>query len=379
MTPSRIHWLALGFSLVGCFGDGSGESASIQPTLVAVQPEDFLGNVPCSPDPGALRSYIATFYDVEGVGGGSAVGSGIPLFSSPPVDCRRTVGTQNVTDDHHYAVEIHAFDRPACDGGAEDGCVQALIPGTPIAADASGNVVAPRWTTACGRGDRQTVLPVDFTTVYIHDCDPLVLDQATTTSAIRLAVDGTLGALACGSELDSVDHFTVIPEEPALATQNAVCGDVLEFAASSPGREYAFRVEAYEPEATTPRWASSCRATAVAGAQVSAICTALTSQGAILLDVAALLGSSCGDDGTVACECGADFAGVAVTLPESLEPNPEPLTGQACRQTLSIAAEAGSYTFEVELRPVAGDPTHFTCQANVAPLADERAVCTPVN
>jgi hypothetical protein len=379
MTPSRIHLLALGLSLAGCFGDDSGDSTSIQPTLIAVQPDDFLGNVPCSPDPGALQSYIATFYDVESAGEAPAFGSGIPLFSSPPVDCRRSVGTQNVTDAHHYAVEIHAFDRPACDRDAEEGCIQALIPGTPIAADVSGNVVDPRWTTACGRGDRQAVLPVDFTTVYIHDCEPLVLDPATTTSAIRLAVDGTLGALACGSEPDSVDHFTVIPEEPTLVPQTAVCGDVLEFAASSSGREYAFRVEAYEPSAATPRWASSCRATAVAGAQVSATCSPLTSQGAILLEVPALLGSSCGDDGTVACECGADFASVAVTLPESLQPNPEPLTGQACRQTLSIAAEAGSYTFEVELRPLAGDPIRFTCQANVAPLADERAVCTPVN
>src|SRR5262245_12451513 len=53
--------IALG--AIGC-GNPTAASGPTTPTLVAVNPADFRGDVPCTDAPGAMRSFVATIFDL---------------------------------------------------------------------------------------------------------------------------------------------------------------------------------------------------------------------------------------------------------------------------------------------------------------------------
>ena len=96
--------------LLACESDEVVEPDIVHPTLVEVAPEDFLGELPCSNEPGAVQRYVATLTDVTevddagapvdgqgGAGGEGGADGGVPrrnfvLPSSGPLPCTQGVG-----------------------------------------------------------------------------------------------------------------------------------------------------------------------------------------------------------------------------------------------------------------------------------------------
>ncbi|HTQ05660.1 MAG TPA: hypothetical protein VMI54_17480, partial [Polyangiaceae bacterium] len=152
------------------------------PTQIGVTPSDFLGNVPCATTDGALRSYVATVFDVEYQPDGAPVTSddvakgdaivttgddytaidvptptcagdatpgpqpratvGFALPSSAPTDCQSTVAFSRVIDGHRYRAEVDGYDRAD---------LVPLTPGAPILVDpTTGARVDPTWQWSCG-------------------------------------------------------------------------------------------------------------------------------------------------------------------------------------------------------------------------------------
>ncbi|MDX2053729.1 MAG: hypothetical protein SFV15_15110 [Polyangiaceae bacterium] len=218
--PINTAFLVAALLASGCFDSSLSSTEVVRPTLVAVDPQNFLSGRSCTDTSGSLRSYVATFFDVTpaggapqiaaeptamGGGGGSGgvvsaagahnagagqagataqAGSGqagtatreptseapLPLDakalkSSPPVGCNRIVVTSNVTLGNLYAVEIDGYDYAPADL-QPDG-----EPGTRQMRDASGQLVTPRWKARCS--DRP-VEAVNRATQYIRFCSPLV-------------------------------------------------------------------------------------------------------------------------------------------------------------------------------------------------------------
>src|SRR5690349_15975654 len=51
--------------LAGCTDTTVPVGGVYHPTLIEVSPSEFLGDIPCVDAPGAMRTYVATVYDVE--------------------------------------------------------------------------------------------------------------------------------------------------------------------------------------------------------------------------------------------------------------------------------------------------------------------------
>ncbi len=202
----------------GCFASGLSSGDVVRPTLVAVDPVDFLGKLTCSDQPGTLRRYVATFSDVTGAAGASstgtlasalsvagsggsagtagvsaagtagmsaagagvnpagmpgigagaamsaagASGNGISLPSSEPVSCSRIVVTSGITLGNFYTVQIDGYEQTM---------LTPVQPGSRQMSDATGQVVLPRWTTHC---DEHPVEAVNRATQFVRFCAPLV-------------------------------------------------------------------------------------------------------------------------------------------------------------------------------------------------------------
>ncbi len=182
----------------GCFASGLSSGEVVRPTLVAIDPADFLGRLTCSDQPGTLRRYVATFSDVTGAAGaastlgtqasglsvagnsgasgaagvsaGGASSNGIPLLSSEPVGCSRIVVTSEITLGNFYAVQIDGYEQTT---------LTPVQPGSRQMSDATGQAVLPRWTTHC---DERPVEAVNRATQFIRFCAPLV-DHGTNSAA----------------------------------------------------------------------------------------------------------------------------------------------------------------------------------------------------
>ena len=192
----------------GCFASGLSSGEVVRPTLVAIDPLDFLGRLTCSDQPGTLRRYVATFSDVTGAAGAAstlgtlasglsvagscgtagaagtagvgaagaamsaagASGNGIPLPSSEPVGCSRIVVTSDITLGNFYAVQIDGYEQTT---------LTPVQPGSRQMSDATGQAVLPRWTTHC---DERPVEAVNRATQFIRFCAPLVDHGANSTA-----------------------------------------------------------------------------------------------------------------------------------------------------------------------------------------------------
>jgi hypothetical protein len=122
-----------------------GESSVLQggeppPTVVVVDPAQFLGSVPCLDAPGGMRRYVATLVDVSPLAGLDA--GELTLPSSEPTSCIQAVHFSRVTPGRRYVADIDGYDRTD---------IRPQAPGSRIQVDTSGAYVAPRWTTSCGR------------------------------------------------------------------------------------------------------------------------------------------------------------------------------------------------------------------------------------
>jgi len=136
--------LCCALPLLACSSSTSTTTAILRPELVAVSPDDFLGQTACADLAGAagagpangVRSYVATLTDV----------SATPKFqlpSSPPTSCRWPVTFSFVVPNHLYTARVEAYALAA----------DELVPlgsGSPLQTDLNGQRVAPLWDAECG-------------------------------------------------------------------------------------------------------------------------------------------------------------------------------------------------------------------------------------
>lgn len=313
------------------------------PTLIEVSPDQFLGPVPCANAAGAMRSYVATVFDVEyepdgsrvmagaeptdtGAGGAapdetSAGGSsdgdvaagalscpadasrgttarstvGFALPSSAAIDCRAPVAFSRVVDGNRYRAVIEGYDRP----------LDELVPlaaGVPILYDAStGEVVPPRWTFHCG--DACPEVAAISRMRAVSDCelvsDPSSLPSGPATVEVALPPPvSTRGETApsCGSHAGQIDHFEVTRDDDSAPPVTAACSGVATLADVPTGRTLVLSVVAYGAGSSQAAWGTKCMVLPMPGLTVQATCAPLTNQGGLTLapsGALASLGASC--------------------------------------------------------------------------------------
>jgi hypothetical protein len=290
---------------------------------MVVQPEDFLGAVPCLPAPGAMRAYQVTLLDVtEDLPGPADEPFALP--ASGVVPCEVPVGFQFVVPGHRYIARVSAF-------AVEPSELRQPSPGYPAVVDASGQVVAPRWTTTChgtpealaaalslGGGAPDTgaggamggaggegndvprgALAVTNAQVPVRGCEPLT-DSGESPTGLVVRLEGALVGLRCGTGPDEVASFTVTHDSLPPGNLSAACGDSVAVAPLPAGTDVQVTVTALSassspaagtggaaggaggaPPGETPRrWVTTCSGRTVAGALVPASCEPLVPVGA---------------------------------------------------------------------------------------------------
>ena len=405
--------------LLSCTSLSTGTTTPTTPTLVAVAPDDFLGNVPCGDAPGAMRRYVATIYDVTPGIGGDGGPSEFALPSSGPVPCTRQIafGGGFVLQGHRYVADIQAYDRTD---------IEPLGSGSNVMVNTTtGEVVKPRWTTSCGRGtvattgdagsgdagdsgsagteagstdsgstdagsagtdasstDASSTTPqqsghpavaAQYQTVYVRGCAPLAAQQPPGATGISVGIDDAMRsplALECGSAAGQIARYRVTLDGSTAAPLEAACDQRVTFFSLTPGSGYHFTLEAFEQGATAPTWAAHCFRTALDGAIAPAACDPLTDQGGIQLDSSALLaqlGLSCGDQ-LVALD--AELATAPVQ--SAVQTPPE------CRAPIHFSGlAAGLYGIGVTTTLTTGAGPSASCVASVGPASTSLAQCTP--
>ena len=411
---------------VSCTSTSASTTTPTTPTLVAINPDDFLGDVPCANAPGAMQRYVATVYDVTPGIGNDGGPTSFALPSSGPVSCARQIafGGGFVLAGHRYVADIQAYDRSD---------IKPLGSGSSIMVDAkTGAVVSPRWTTSCGRaassidagtagdagadaaaeggvGDAGTeastdagtdaaveggvgdagsteagseggtstkdhpVVAAQYTTVFVRHCAPLVSHAPPGGTGISVGIDDAMLAplsLACGSTTGQIARYRVSIDGSTSAPLEAACDQRVTFLSLTPGSGYHFTLEAFEPGATTPTWATHCFRTALDGAIVHAACDPLTDQGAIDLDSSALLaqlGLGCGDT-LVSLN-----AVLAAAQPQSAVQTPPECDAPIHFSSLA----AGLYGIDVTTTLTSGPGPSANCVASVTPARTALAQCTP--
>jgi hypothetical protein len=263
--------------LLGGCGDVGGSSGPTTPTLVAVAPQDFAGEVPCTNAAGAMRRYVATMFDLGTTDEPNApitLPSGVVNSGNGyvPMSCLQATAFSFVIPGHLYDADIDAYDR--------DDLV-AVGPGSRHLMDPAGNYVPPRWTTSCGRGTSGSpadgpVIAASYLTRFVRGCGPLQTDQPATDTAVTVSLKDALGDLACGDAVDQVNHFEVSLTNSAEPASTAACGEEVVFSDLTPDQNYFFDVAAFETDATEPRWQTSCFRSTLAGATLPAACDPLT-------------------------------------------------------------------------------------------------------
>lgn len=259
--------------LASCTVAGGGTGPTT-PTLVGVAPSDFMGDVPCTAAPGAMRRYVVTLFDL-----GTAAEPQTPFAlpssvvrqsdgSFAPVGCETPTAFSFVIPGHRYDAEVEVYDR-------ED--LRAVGAGSRHLVDSSGQYVPPRWTTTCGRTVDGSVAegPVTaawYLTRFVRGCAPLTSTSPETPTGVRVGLGDALGALSCGDGGGDVSLFTVKRDGSSEPAEGAACDASIEFLGLEPGANYTFTIEAFELGAVTPRWGTTCYRKALNGAIVPAAC-----------------------------------------------------------------------------------------------------------
>ena len=386
-----------------CSDTGGARRVTPPPTLIAVQPVDFLGDVACLDAPGAMRRYVATIRDVTD----DLLGEGGPdlefeLASSPPVSCHQTVTFGFVVPGHEYVAEVQGFDRTDISpfGGAGSG--------SPTMLDRDGQIVTPRWTTECGRatgsGDAQDagdaldagdtgdggdvgdgggaaeagatdplIKParsVEFLTVPVRGCHDLVDHGSLGPTSILVDLSGALGTLSCGAEAGQVATFSARLFGSAAATEVA-CGESVPFEGLTAGVTYDFEVLAFENGSTTPSWSTRCFQTALAGVERKASCDLLSDRGSLTIDIEALLAQ-------VGEVCGANGYPRARAVVSPTTPGPAIIEGPVACDTPIVLADLSAGSYEVVVTTVRADGSagpSASCETTVLPGAAATANC----
>lgn len=353
----------------GCVSSPGGEATRRIPTLVAVAPEDFSGDVPCLDAPGAMQSYVVRLFDhgtaEEPLAFELPASVILEGTSYRPVSCQQPAVFGHVVPGHKYSAIVEAYDRSD---------LVALAAGSPVLVDANGDYVAPRWTTRCGRTADGApadgaVVSAFAVTRFVRGCEPLATTAPATETAISLSLTGLASPDECGNALEQIERFSVRQTSDPATVQEAPCGGSVVFSGLEPGAPYAFELTTFASGATTPNRGTTCFRVALQGATVPAACDPLSTVGTLEIDLGELL-SSWG----AGCGPGGDIQSITATLGDQMS---------------TVACSTGALRFD-ELAPGAysvgvtssqfGDTPGpgAVCSGEVTPGLVARASCTPI-
>ncbi|WP_104981785.1 hypothetical protein [Sorangium cellulosum] len=367
--PARSAGRALALAavaLAACTSSGNDDEQQVQMSLT-IDPAAFLGDVRCSNEEGAIRSYVATLTDESAEGGPTL------LASSPPIPCSSRVTFTEIVEGRSYRAEIDGYGRFAEEltprGGETSGSREML---------AGRDTVDPRWTWACSGPDEGGIVARKGVNVVFRGCSPLTADTDPQPTAIELDPTRALGALRCEADGGTVASFDIVPEDGALAPVLGItCPPEqtptynLDDLGVPPGRAYSFRLEARDA-AGAVAFGSACVAVADEGVTAAAACDPLSATGALEIDLDALLAEedlACGDGASVYF---ATVAPAGQTEAEELLIGPVPCGERAFVSPLV----PGVYGASVEVLDRKGDPVRTAaCDGEVRPGATTRAAC----
>lgn len=340
--------------LPGCGSDELTEGAFVDPTEIAVDPSDFLGEVSCSPNAGAARAYVMTlvFWDDATDTTPFVVGS------SRPGSCAFVTGFRNVLEGSRYTALVDVYDVPPDSlfpfGGASSGARQMR--------DATGAVVAPRWQTQCGGGASSAAVAVQDARVFVRPCDPLALEPDAPT---RLTFSPTL-VLGSEAPCDVAPAVDVTFDDAALPPATGLACDAEPVV-------YDVAPGTYELYASvddgTSQLGTTCLATVAGGTTATPTCGALTTLGNARVDLAALEAS----DGVPLCPDGKQFD----VFDGDVVLNPVPLP--CGKPALLGPFEAGDRSLEITIYDTTGtvQDEGAACTAAVEPGRTVDALCAP--
>jgi hypothetical protein len=289
---------------VGCNNEGTAEVSVTHPTMIELSPDTFLGEVPCTEQPGGLTRYVATLTDVTArlgaAGGASGMGAGgaddgaageadFALPSSAPVPCLSGVGFGFVVPRRKYEALIEGYDTDQVVPRAQGSRLMVqleppAVPTTPEAqqAIAAAPALAPRWTATC----RATTAV--SSTVLQASCNQFVASEAG-TSELRLSVSKLLGELQCGDEPGQVERLSMSLDvgEDTPRLLEVECDPAAEAIFSDlPARKTVTAyVSAFSAGSTQPLAGAKCEALTVKSARVMASCARLSQVGTLRVDL----------------------------------------------------------------------------------------------
>jgi hypothetical protein len=140
-------------------------------------------------------------------------------------------------------------------------------------------------------------MAVSRLTRIVRGCAPLADRGAVEQAGLRVALEPALGSLECGAEAGQVSRFRAVLAATG-ASLEAACGEAVVFSGLSPATFHEISIDAFEADASAPRWGTRCWRSAQAGVTLDASCDLLSETGALSVDVAALLAAlelSCGE------------------------------------------------------------------------------------
>ncbi len=369
--------LAVGLALAvhtGCSNDSAATLGVTHPTLIEIAPEQFRGQVPCAADgdePG-LKRYVATLFDPNPIARGSGGASGdersaedaggaandddatddFALPSSGPTSCLAGVGFGFIVPGRHYYAKIAGYAR-------DD--IAPRAPGSALVVDPDGAPVEPLWTAEC-----DATLAVDQTIVRVKRCSSFRAADASAPGSVRVLVPALLGGLSCGAGPGEVERLAVSLEvdgDPFLQTVACDAGQVT-FDDLPPHRQARAVVEAFSAGSVEPLAASSCAARTLPEAVVVAQCTALREEGALRVDLPAvleLLDLKCQDVTDVRLQAAGE---------EAAQSFPPP----ACGQSVEHELPAGAANLTVSVVHD-GEVSAVSCFGQVSPGRTVLAEC----
>lgn len=379
---------------LACSSDPNTTTGVTHPTMIEVAPADFLGDLPCGEQPGAVRRYVATLFDVtEQLGGAGGEGNtsasetdsqggapaaapivvasgkcgGFQLPSSQPVSCLTGVGFGYVVSGRHYCAEIDAYDSDLLEprgSGSRQMVVGDAADSAPPASDAA--KVEPAWHAICRQATAASA-----TIVPARDCEVLSPQpDADALGELRVDTAKLLGDLSCGSEPGQVERLVVELEldDYTGGTQLEVpCGDAAVYAAVPPGRLLSLYVSAFEADLTQAFAGAECHALAKPGTSVNATCPALSQVGTLRVDLPAALEA-------LGLEC--DLSSVT-DVRVSVADEERSLRPPDCLQPFDHGFAAGEGSITVTATPASGEPQALICANVVEPGRVVVADCSP--
>lgn len=346
---------ALLATMSGCGSDELTEGTFIDPTEIAVDPSDFLGEVSCSPNAGAARAYVMTLVFWED----AADTSPFVVGSSRPGSCAFVTGFRNVLEGSRYTALVDVYDVPPTDlspfGGASSGSRQMR--------DGTGTVVEPRWQTQCGGSAASAAVAVQDSRVFVRPCDPLALDPDAPT---RLSVSPTL-VLGNETPCDVAPAVDVTFDGDALPPTTGLACDADPVVYDVDPGTYQLYLAVDDG---TELMGTTCLASIAAGTTGTPTCGTLTTLGNARLDLGPLVD---GEDAPL-CPAGHQFD---VFDGDSVL-NPVPLP---CGKSALLGPfEAGDRSLDVTVYDTMGSVQELgaACTAAVQPGRTVEAVCTVV-